>query len=137
MRAFSPSTKWSVATLSTYTVMSSNKHYQILICDGPSCGLCHDSAALKDAMLAQIKANPALATRVTVSDYACFGRCSDGPNMLVREVSPGASLKKEPDPTELSGVRGFYCDLDAKRCEKIVHEHCGSDQAVAVWVEEY
>ena len=116
---------------------SSRPYFQILLCDGPSCGLCHDSASLKDQLEEVVASNDALTGRVAVRDYTCFGRCGEGPNMLVREVVDAKQLHVEPSVRELDGVEGFYTDLDEARCKKIMEEHCAAGKPVGDWVEVY
>jgi (2Fe-2S) ferredoxin len=88
-------------------------------------------------MLIQIEANPSLSNRVVLRDYTCFGRCSEGPNLLVREIQTLEEGELEPSANDLYGVHGFYSDLDASRCARIVSEHCEQDRPIADWVDEY
>ncbi|MFY0541816.1 hypothetical protein [Nannocystis pusilla] len=53
--------------------------FQILVCDGPSCGITHESDRLVTLLKAGIAADPGLKTRCYVAAYNCFGRCSEGP----------------------------------------------------------
>ena len=67
----------------------SSHRFQILLCEGPSCGITHESESLKYHLAGKIAADADLRGRVTVIDYMCFGRCSEGPNLFVRRLAPG------------------------------------------------
>ena len=104
------------------------RRYQLLVCDGPSCGVCLCSENLKEAALARIAGEPALAERLTVFDLTCFGRCDDGPNMMVRELPAGEDREIEPDHDDLQGVRGLYTGVDEGRLTRILDEHVLEDR---------
>jgi len=113
------------------------KRLQVLVCDGPSCGLCHGSEALVARIEARVESNPALAGRVFVANLTCFGRCDEGPNMLVRELDEGEDGELEPDFEKLEGVRGLYLGMDEARVDRMLDEHCTRGQPIAEWVESY
>ncbi len=110
---------------------------QILVCDGPSCGVTYESEVLKDQLLAEIAADPSMAGRVHVIDYMCFGRCSEGPNMFVRRLVADEPGDAEPASTVLGTERGFYPGVDSVRCARILREHCVTGTPVAEWVDDY
>ncbi len=111
--------------------------FQVLVCDGPSCGLCHESAVLAEEMEAQVEADPALRGRVDITNLTCFGRCDEGPNIMVRPLDPGEDGSFEPDFERLSGVRGLYLSVDSEKVKRILSEHAGAGTPVEGWVEEY
>lgn len=113
------------------------KRFQILVCDGPSCGVCHGSEALVEHIAARVEAEPTLRGRVDVCNLTCFGRCDDGPNLLVRELAPGEDGSVEPPIEQLEGVRGLYLGMTEAKIDRVLDEHCGGDQAIAEWVETY
>jgi len=111
--------------------------YQVLVCDGPSCGVTHESEVLVDLLKARIKAQPGAQGRVFVTAYNCFGRCSEGPNLFVRRLAAGESPTAEPRLADLERVRGFYPGVDAAKCAAIVAQHCGEGRAIEAWVDDY
>ena len=116
--------------------MSDEKRYQVLFCDGPSCGGCYGSGDLKEEFLPLLTRLGA-GQRVSVIDYTCFGRCSDGPNLLVRELPPEQASDAEPSIDDIDGVLGFYSDLDSTKLERIAAEHCVKGVPIEGEAEEY
>ncbi len=110
---------------------------QILVCDGPSCGVTHESEALKALLVERVRADPELAGRVHVIDYMCFGRCSEGPNMFVRKLGPHERAEAEPSSAAFAAERGFYPGMDAAKCSRVLAEHCKTGVAVRDLVDDY
>ncbi|WAS97705.1 (2Fe-2S) ferredoxin domain-containing protein [Nannocystis punicea] len=110
------------------------RRFQILVCDGPSCGITHESDRLVTLLKAGIAADQELKARCHVVAYNCFGRCSEGPNMFVRPLAPNE--KGEVEPREVSGP-GFYPGVDEEKATRILEQHAGEGTPVAEWVEEY
>lgn len=118
--------------------MSDGKpRYQILVCDGPSCGLCHSSEELRDHMQARVDARDDLRARVDITQLTCFGRCDEGPNLLVRELAEGEDGSVEPDIEALEGTVGLYLENTTKRVDRILDEHVGQGRPIDDWVESY
>jgi (2Fe-2S) ferredoxin len=115
----------------------SDARYQILVCDGPSCGVTHESEVLVALLKERVGAAPGLRGRVYVAPYNCFGRCSEGPNLFVRRLAAGEAPLAEPGLAALERERGFYPGVDAAKCEAIVREHCGEGRAIEAWVDDY
>lgn len=59
--------------------------YQILVCRGPTCGKRRNAQGVFDALRAAASAR-GVAQRVELGWKVCFGRCTRGPNALVREL---------------------------------------------------
>jgi (2Fe-2S) ferredoxin len=59
------------------------KRYRVVICRGPECGEQRGSAALHDCFLRRAR-ELGLESRLELGWQACFGRCRQGPNVLVR-----------------------------------------------------
>ena len=110
---------------------------QILVCDGPSCGITHESDVLKAQLAALVAADPDLKNRVHVVDYMCFGRCSEGPNMFVRRLGPSEAPTADPDSTAFDRERGFYPGMDLEKCQRLLAEHCVTGVPVADLVDDY
>lgn len=117
--------------------MAATKRFQILICDGPSCGVCLDSEALREHAEARVSSDERLRGRVFVLNLTCFGRCDDGPNLLVRELGDGDDGELEPDIDDIAGVRGLYLGNDRARIDRILDEHCTTGQPLEDFVETY
>jgi (2Fe-2S) ferredoxin len=113
------------------------KRFQILVCDGPSCGVCHGSERLVEYIQANVDNQAGLRGRVEVCNLTCFGRCDDGPNMLVREMAEGEEGSLEPPLEKLEGVRGLYLGMNEAKIDRMLDEHCGEGRAIAEWVETY
>lgn len=111
--------------------------YQILVCDGPSCGVAHESVRLKARLEQVLGGRPDLAARVSVCDFTCFGRCDDGPNLFVRTLADGEDPQAEPDYDVLETERGFYPGNDEESVIRILLTHCGEDRIVEDLVDEY
>lgn len=70
---------------------------------------------------------------------SCFGRCTQGPNVLVREIltlEPGAlgssGLATLPGPR---GITALYNRVDATRVDRIVGEHVVHARIVREFIE--
>lgn len=110
------------------------RRFQILVCDGPSCGITHESERLVTLLKAGIAADPGLKPRCHVVAYNCFGRCSEGPNVFVRPLAPGEN--GDVEPRDVSG-RGFYPGVTEEKLPVILERHAGEGNPVEEWVEEY
>jgi (2Fe-2S) ferredoxin len=73
-----------------------------------------------------------------VSWQSCFGRCTQGPNVLVREVVPetgpqiGSGFATAPGPR---GVTALYNRMDGVRVERVVVQHVVGGQIVREFIE--
>jgi len=114
------------------------RRFRIVICRGPECGDRHGSAALLDEFRAQLAAHGAQA-HTELAWQSCFGRCTQGPNVLVREI-----LTCEAAPTlgtgfaTLPGPRGttaLYNRVDGQRVERVVSAHVMGGQIVREYIE--
>ena len=114
-----------------------SKRFQILVCDGPSCGVCHGSEALVEHIEARVAGSERLRGRVDVAILTCFGRCDEGPNMMVRELAAGEDGTVEPDFERLLGVRGLYLGMNPGKIDRMLDEHCTSGQPIDEWVQSY
>jgi (2Fe-2S) ferredoxin len=114
-----------------------HKRFQILVCDGPSCGVCHGSAALVEHIEGRVSSDEQLRGRVDVAILTCFGRCDDGPNMLVRELADGEDGTIEPDFERLLGVRGLYLGMNPTKIDRMLDQHCGSGHPIDEWAQTY
>jgi len=112
------------------------RRFRVVICRGPECGDRRGSAVLHDAFKAAIDTH-GVRDRCELAWQSCFGRCTQGPNVLVRELvdAPpqlGVGLATMPGPR---GVTALYNHTDVSRADRIVEEHVGRAQIVREFVE--
>jgi len=114
------------------------RRYRIIICRGPECGDRRGSAELHDLFRSSLEAN-AVRERAELMWQSCFGRCTQGPNVLVRELiadQPAASLgtgfATVPGPR---GATALYNRMDATRVERVVIHHVVGGQIVRELIE--
>lgn len=115
-----------------------DRRFRIVICRGPECGDRRGSAVLHEAFRSALEANAAR-DRTELVWQSCFGRCTQGPNVLVREVfapEPGAltsgGFATLPGPR---GVTALYNRMDAARALRVVIEHVNGGQIVRDLIE--
>lgn len=114
------------------------RRFKIVICRGPECGDRHGSAALHDVFRSVLEAYGAREHTELVWQ-SCFGRCTQGPNVLVREILSGepASLSGSGFAT-LPGPRGataLYNHVDTQRVAHVVTQHVLRGQIVREYIE--
>jgi (2Fe-2S) ferredoxin len=102
------------------------RRYRIVICRGPECGDRRGSAALYEVFRSALEAH-GVRDRAELAWQSCFGRCTQGPNTLVRELveaattpSLGSGFATAPGPR---GATALYNHLDAERVDRVVAEH--------------
>jgi (2Fe-2S) ferredoxin len=108
--------------------------FQILVCDGPSCGVTHDSDRLVDCAHAELVKNGQ--TNVEIARFTCFDHCDDGPNLYVRTIMPGEKVT-EPDGALFASRRGFYQHMNEEKLCRVLREHCTSGEPVEELVTDY
>jgi (2Fe-2S) ferredoxin len=113
------------------------RRFCLRVCDGPSCGVTHESERLVALLEREIAASDDLRARVCVVAYTCFGRCDDGPNMFVQELAPGDDPHDEPDVAVFETARGFYPGMDEDKIVRVLREHCGGGDVVEDLVDSY
>ncbi len=107
-----------------------------MICRGPECGDRRGSAVLHDAFRSALDTQGAREDTELVWQ-SCFGRCTQGPNVLVREIvtaepTLGSGFATLPGPR---GLTALYNRVDADRAERIVVAHVVKGQIVREFVE--
>jgi (2Fe-2S) ferredoxin len=140
------------------------RRFKIVICRGPECGDCRGSAALAPVFAACLERQEGVAVTASVSatdpgaastggwgsasdagtDVAlewqsCFGRCSQGPNVLVRQLMAppegprfGTGFATVPGPR---GATALYNGVDAEKAERIVNEHVVGGRIIRELIE--
>jgi len=113
------------------------RRYKIVICRGPECGDRRGSAALHEVFRSALEAHAAR-DRVELVWQSCFGRCTQGPNVLVRELvvsEPGAlgtGFATLPGPR---GTTALYNRVDPSRAERVVIQHINDGEIVREFIE--
>ena len=114
-----------------------DRRFRIVICRGPECGDRRGSSALHEVFRSALEAHHAR-SRTELVWQSCFGRCTQGPNVLVREVltdpppSLGSGFATLPGPR---GTTALYNRVDPARAERIVAEHVVGGQIVREFIE--
>ena len=114
----------------------SARRYRILVCRGPECGDRRNSRAVYDAFRAQLEAH-GLTEACELGWQSCFGRCTQGPNCLVREIVPQAAPSRFMFAT-LPGPRGataLYNRIDPVKVAEVVTEHVARGVVVRRFIE--
>jgi (2Fe-2S) ferredoxin len=114
--------------------------FRIIICRGPECGDRRGSAELHEVFRNALEAQGAR-ERAELMWQSCFGRCTQGPNVLVRELvaedssrapALGSGFATLPGPR---GVTALYNRMDASRIERVVSQHVIGRQIVREFIE--
>ena len=114
----------------------SSRQFRILVCRGPECGDRRGSRAIYDAFRATL-ADAGASDQCELAWQSCFGRCTQGPNCLVREIVPTAAPSRFMFAT-LPGPRGataLYNRMDAVKVAEVVSEHVGRGVIVRRFIE--
>jgi (2Fe-2S) ferredoxin len=99
------------------------KRYKIIVCRGPECGEKRHSADVHASLARDLKSCPLDGAAVQLDWHSCFGRCTSGVNVLVREVRPGENaLILSLMPTSAPGAV-LYSQVLPKETRRIVEEH--------------
>jgi (2Fe-2S) ferredoxin len=107
-----------------------------VICRGPECGDRRGSNGLYEVFRSALDAHAAR-DRAELVWQSCFGRCTQGPNVLVRELGVGgptlgsgfAALPAAP------GASALYNRVDSVRVERVVVQHVLEGRIVREFVE--
>lgn len=115
----------TAARCAVTVVTLSERKFRIVICRGPECGDRRGSAALHERFRGLVETH-GVRERCEVAWQSCYGRCTQGPNVLVREILAaeppkfGIGLATLPGPRSLTAL---YNRVDAERAERIILEH--------------
>ncbi len=117
--------------------MVSPRRFKIVVCRGPECGDRRGSAALHEVFRSALDAHDAR-DRADLMWQSCFGRCTQGPNVLVRELVPEAAPSLGSGFATLPGPRGataLYNRMDSARVERVIVQHVIGGQIVREFIE--
>ena len=118
----------------------SERRFRIVVCRGPECGDKRDGHAVHAALSAAVAAAD-VGARCAMDWQTCFGRCSQGPNVLVREVVTLAPprLGLADLPTRLGGgprtATALYNRVAPVHAAEIVASHVGRGVVVRHLIE--
>jgi (2Fe-2S) ferredoxin len=113
------------------------RRFKVVICRGPECGDRRSSGELHEVFRSCLEAHGAR-ENAELMWQSCFGRCTQGPNVLVREIvqesqpALGSGFATLPGPR---GVTALYNRVDAGRVERVVVQHVIGGQIVREFVE--
>jgi (2Fe-2S) ferredoxin len=99
--------------------------FKLLVCRGPECGEKRGSAAVYDE-LRRVLADRGVGASVELGWQSCFGRCTQGPNCLVREIikAPGPQrFVFATMPAPRGGVSALYNGVTSADVADIVDQH--------------
>lgn len=116
------------------------KQFKVLVCRGPSCGDVHRSSVLRDEMERLLGLH--CIDSVNMVWQSCFGRCTKGPNILVRELSTerkitslSQSFVLATRPLAIGGRATMYNYVTLSDVNDIVCEHLKEYRPVRRLVE--
>lgn len=114
------------------------RRFKIVICRGPECGDRRGSMGLQDVFRGSLEAHAAR-DLAEIHWQSCFGRCTQGPNVLVRELggTDPASLIGSgfaAIPTR-GGTTALYNRMDPERADRVVEHHVVGGQIVREYIE--
>jgi (2Fe-2S) ferredoxin len=113
------------------------RRFKIVICRGPECGDRRASAELHDIFRSALALHEARES-VELVWQSCFGRCTQGPNVLVREIAAeaapalGTGFATAPGPR---GATALYNRMERSKVERVVVQHVVGGQIVREFVE--
>ena len=118
------------------------RRFRILVCRGPECGDARGSAAIHDAFVHEL-ARQGVGERCELAVQSCFGRCSQGPNVLIRELPTGPAAPPRfalaDLPPRLGGgqrlATALYSRLDPSKVPALVAHHVVAGRVVTQYVE--
>jgi len=100
------------------------RRYRIVVCRGPECGDRRGSRAVYDALRAELEAR-GFAARCELGWQSCFGRCTQGPNVLVREIVTHAEPASPP-----ATATALYNGVLVEMVPVLVEDHIGRGELV-------
>jgi (2Fe-2S) ferredoxin len=106
-------------------VTGAPKRYRVVVCRGPECGERRGSATLHECFLRHARAL-GMDGQIEMGWQACFGRCRQGPNVLVRlaPATPSRLLLATP-PSGPGQNAALYNGVREEDVGKILQSHVG------------
>ena len=116
------------------------RRYRVLVCRGPECGERRNSRTLHSVLLEALRQSDAV-SRCELDWQSCFGRCTQGPNVLVREISEREGRPFAPILSGLATLPGhkggtaLYNAMTPEKCMRVVEAHIGRGEICREYVE--
>jgi (2Fe-2S) ferredoxin len=117
------------------------RQFKIIICRGPECGDRRGSRLIAEAVDRELTTQ-GLRGQVELGWQSCFGRCTQGPNALVREVVQSPTQPSALPrfafatlPVGQGGKSALYNRLSIGDVAELVSEHIGSGRVVRRLIE--
>jgi (2Fe-2S) ferredoxin len=106
-------------------VTGAPKRYRVVVCRGPECGERLGSAALHESFLRHAR-SLGMENQIELGWQACFGRCRQGPNVLVR-LAPAAPVRTllATAPSGPGQNAALYNGVREEDVGKILQSHVG------------
>ena len=98
------------------------RRYKIIVCRGPECGERLGASAIYAAFHEAVRLR-GLEERAELAWQSCFGRCRQGPNVLVRPILPGEGRFLVAAPPLAGPGVAFYSGVTPADALRIIDEH--------------
>lgn len=112
----------------------SERRYSIRVCRGPECGDRRGSRAVYDRFRSALEAAD-LARVCELGWQSCFGRCTQGPNVLVREITTGGDIA-DPGAVAPQRATALYNGVQPVAVDEVVQQHVGRGLVVGRLIQQ-
>ena len=116
-----------------FTALAARK-FRILVCRGPECGERLGSQEIHRAILVSLTER-SLVDQVQLGWQSCFGRCTQGPNVLVQELAAPRPGERQfllaTMPLGRAGRSALYNGVRPGDVEDIIENHVMRDRLVS------
>jgi len=114
------------------------RKFRILVCRGPECGERRGSEAIHQAIF-ECLGRRDLAEQVSLGWQSCFGRCTQGPNVLVQELAAPRPGERQfllaTMPVGRAGKSALYNGVRPCDADEIIENHVMRDRLVYRLIE--
>jgi (2Fe-2S) ferredoxin len=114
------------------------RKFRILVCRGPECGERRGSQVIREALYASL-CQRGLLEEVQLGWQSCFGRCTQGPNVLVQELAAPRPGERQfllaTMPLGRAGRSALYNGVGVCDIEDIIENHILRDRLVSRLIE--
>ena len=105
------------------------RRYKIIVCRGPECGERLGSSLIYAAFHEGLRLR-GVEERAELGWQSCFGRCRQGPNVLVRPIAPGEGRFLVAAPPMAGPGAAFYSGVTPSDALRIIDEHVISGRPI-------
>jgi (2Fe-2S) ferredoxin len=100
-----------------------SKRFRIVVCRGPECGDRLNSSTIHAAFVEAIRQR-GLEGRCELGWQSCFGRCRQGPNVLIRVINPAEQrFLFAMAPIATGSGAALYNGVSPGDCGRLLDEH--------------